>query len=466
MVRTAIGTGAAVAGFGDDSLYVLDHTSRREIPIRRVDPARIPHARVSRPVYPFDPREAVRPEAVTPTITGPYRYRAIEEVRPWFLLPLVGPQSGELGLGFAGIWAEPLLRHAWGGYLYASSDQRNHPDRELFYLTTRWGPWVAAFHGSVLRERRVLRKRILIERREVTGIALLQPLSLESDPTPTGWIDGFLKTDSRRPRFSGRELTTPLGPPRAWSSLIVGGGFGALRIPSHARGATGPREGWGVSLRMQGGISPWGGSTRFFRGNLHTFHAEPLPVLFRPTLWTELRIEGVSTGLPPKEFIGLDADPSHRILSGWPGLDGTVFLRGWPRARAAGYVAGLNLETRFRVLPDLGIRGPGVRLYGGSLAPFLEMGHPWGGASAGFFDERTRIGIGVEARLAGRIGFVPLVPSVAWGMGLGSDAPEGEWTWRIATSLPFSMPLHPPSILRALLGGAYHPGIEADGPSL
>jgi hypothetical protein len=174
----------------------------------------------------------------------------------------------------------------------------------------------------------------------------------------------------------------------------------------------------------------------------------------RPTFWSEIRLEGASGGLPAQEFVGLDADPSHWILSGWPGLDGTIFLRSWPEAKAARLVLHANAEMRFRLVPDLGVRGPGIWIRGGSLAPFLELAHPWGGRSAGLFRERTRAGFGMEARLAGRLGPLPVVPTLAWGHGIGSNAPNGSWSWRLATSLPFSMPLRPPGILRMILGGA------------
>ena len=261
---------------------------------------------------------------------------------------------------------------------------------------------------------------------------------------------GRVSSRARRPRFGGRDHETPRGNPQSWSSLQLGGGLGFLRIPSHARAATGPRDGFGAQVRLEAGLAPWTAATRYLRGSIRGFHAEPfpLPLPVPATLWGEARLQGASSGLPPQEFIGLDADASHHLLSGWPGLDETIFLRGWPRARAARFVVHANIEARFRVVPDLGFRGPGIGIHGGTLAPFLEAAHPWGGASAPLFEERSRLAVGFEARLAGRIGPLPLVPAVAWGRPLGSRGPRGSWSARLTTSVPFSVPYHPRTLLR------------------
>jgi hypothetical protein len=114
------------------------------------------------------------------------------------------------------------------------------------------------------------------------------------------------------------------------------------------------------------------------------------------------------------------------------------------------------VEARFQVLPDLGFRGPRIGIHGGTLAPFLEAAHPWGGASAGLFEERTRVAVGLEARLAGRIGPLPIVPAVAWGHPLGPHGPRGSWSARLTTAVPFSIPYHPRALLRRLLAGSLH----------
>ena len=229
-MRTAVGTGMEVAGRLHDSLLVLDCTSRLRTPLRRVASDRRPSRTVPDPVYPFSAAPAIAPDRLNPRIEGPFPYRDLHEIQPWAVLPLIGPQAREPAIGGAGLWAEPLLRHAFGGYVYASAEQATHPDRGLFYLTTRWGPWVTAFHSSAISARRVLNGSILFERHENTGIAVLSPLHIERDPNVAGWINAYARTVSRRPRFGGRDLETPLGSPQSWSSLQLGGGCGALRF--------------------------------------------------------------------------------------------------------------------------------------------------------------------------------------------------------------------------------------------
>lgn len=452
--RTGLGTGAAVAGVIRDSLLTLDFTSRRKNDLRLIDPHRRPLRQVGDPVYPFPAEPAIEPEIVAPKIRGPFPYQPLWEVRSWGVIPLIGPQAREPAIGLAGLWAEPLLKHAWGGYFYSSAEQASHPDHSVFYLTTRWGPYLTAFRSSAINARRILGGKVFSERLESTGIALLSPMHVYEDPNISAWLNAYVRADSRRPRYEGRSLPTPAGEPSSWSTLQLGFGSGFLQIPSEGRSSIGPTKGRGAVIRLQAGLSPWHGAERFLRGSLRGFSAgrlsSPIPVSF----WIEGSLHGSSGGLPPQEFIGLDADPSHTFINGWPGIEGTVFLRGWPRARAARYVAHANFETRFRVIPDLGFRGPGIGLHGGTLAPFLEAAHPWGGASAGLFDERTRIAVGLEGRFAARLGPLPVVPAVAWGHPLGTHGPRGSWSVRLTTSLPFSMPMRPRSILRSLLGGA------------
>lgn len=452
--RTAAGVGAVLAGVDGDSLVALDYTTRRRHGVYRIDPRRLPdsHGAFHLPP-PFGVDPAVEPEALAPDGTAPAPYRPIREIRPWLRLPLAGPQAGRLGLGGGGLWAEPLLKHSFGGYIYGNDEQLRSPDRGFFYMTTRWGPFVAAFHYSQLQPQRLLEHRLLWERREATGVALLTPLQA-GDPNRNGWLDLHLKTESRRPRFGGRDLRTPLGAPSAWSSLLMGGGWGCVRVPPHAIRSTGPREGDGMAIRVQGGIDAWGGASRFLRGSIDAFRARPARLPGSPTLHLEGTLRGVSGGFAAQEYEGFDSDPSWRLIGGWPGVDGTAFLRGWPEEKASRFVFRGSVDLRYPILPDLVFRAPGIALGGGTLAPFMELGHAWDGPAGKFGDARARTACGVEARLAGRIGPLPLLASAAWGFGFGREAPEGDWSFRLATALPFQIPLDPPRALGALMGGA------------
>jgi hypothetical protein len=455
-LRTATGVGSELAGRTGDSLLVLDRTSRRETRVLSADPTRVPARPLPHPAYPFDATPEVDPRDPAPlSIDGPTAYRAWREVRPWLRLPLLGPQAREPAIGAAGLWAEPLLRHAWGGFLYTSAEQMPHPDRALFYLTGRFGPWVLLHHSSVLLPRRILDGRGLIERVEQTGISVLAPFHVESDPNVRAWLNGSVRTESHRPRFSGRRMSTPLGAPTAWSALLVGVGGGWLRSSATASTGADRRIGQGAAARIEGAIDPWPAGERFLRGSFGLFRAQPLPGPTGTTLWIEAAGRATSLPVPPQEFEGLDADPTLRVGEN-PLFSGTVFLRGWPEARAARGVLHGNLELRLPVLPDLGFRGPGTRIGGGTLAGFLEMGHPWGGPSAAFFEERTRAAAGVEARLSARVGPLNLVPAVAWGHPLGSHGPRGSWTVRLAGRLPFAAPRQPAQLFRCLLPGAVH----------
>jgi hypothetical protein len=457
-VRTATGVATEVAGVQGDSLLLLDKTSRRKIGIVRMDPRRVPGRPLPAPAYPFPAEPSVEPdEARDVAIEGPFAYRAWKEVRPWLRLPIAGMQAGEPALGFAGLWAEPLLRHAAGGFLYASAEQMNHPDRSFFYLTSRFGPWVVLHHSSMLLTRRLLEHHDFTERVEMTGAAFLAPLHAESDPQVAAWLEGFARTESRRPRFGGRRRVTPLGSPVAWSTLSLGLGGGWIRVPSHASSAVGPREGAGWTFRLHAGLDAWPASERFLRGSAQAFYARPLPL--RSTLWLETAVRVTSLPIPPQEYEGLDTDASHRAGDGLVIYSGTAFLRGWPEARAARGVLYGNLELRLPVLPDLGFRGPGLRIGAGTLSPFVEIGHPWGGASAAFFEERSRSAYGVEARVSARVGPFSLVPAVAWGQPFGSRGPRGSWTIRVTGSLPFPAPLRPAAVLGALLPGAVQDGV-------
>jgi len=236
----------------------------------------------------------------------------------------------------------------------------------------------------------------------------------------------------------------------------VGGSFGFTSVPRHAAGATAIREGTGMSVQLRGGLEAIPAHIPFLRGSARVFGARAITWPLGASVWSEINYRGLSPDLPPQEFEGVDADPSHEWIAGWPGLEGTMHLRGWDRSRAATHVLHANLEMRLGILPDLGLRGPGFRIGAGTLAPFIEGAQPWGGASAGFTEERTRVTFGLEARLASRIGPLPLVPVVAWGRPFGAADPNGSWSWRITTSVPIAMPFRPPQTLGAVLGGGLH----------
>jgi|GEM_PF-3028656 len=454
--RTAVGTGIEVCGRQRDSLLVLDRTSRLENRVLQIGPARTPAREIHGNIYPFPARPAVDPDmTIHPTIEGPYSYHPLREVRPWLLLPLAGPQSGDIGLGGFGLWAEPLLRHAWGGYVYANASHARDPDRSLFYLTSRWGPWAVAFHSSANLPRRILDGKLLYERMEETGVALLAPLASEADPNVDGWLSAFAKSARHTPRGTG--FRTPLGPPRQWSGFEIGAGLGRTRIPPDGAGATGVRRGEGCEASVTFGSKPRGGATWIARGAASAFLARPIPALITgPTLWLDGGLRGASANLPPQEYEGLDANPPIQPLAGWPGVDGSVFLRGWPHAQAARWVVHANAEVRFPVLPDLGLRGPAVAIGAGTLAPFIEGAHLWAGASRGFFDAPARVAYGAEARLATSIGPLAVVPAIAWGRPIGSGGNDvnGSWSVRVVAAVPIAPPLNPPMMFRALTHGA------------
>jgi hypothetical protein len=453
--RTAVGIGVDLAGRSGDSLLVLDRSTRVRTPVVRLQPGRMPHRSYASQSYPFPQEAAVEPEDLEPSIQGPYPYRAIREMRPWLRLPLIGPQAAQPALGGLGIWADPLLRHACGGMLYANVDQTTNPDRSLFYLTTRWGPFAALYHSSLNLPRRLLGDRVYWERVEQTGAGLVAPLQRSADPNLNGWFDLFAQAESHRPRYAARTMSTPQGRPGAWSSLVIGGDIGYTSIPPHAAAATAPTEGSGIRVGVRGGLSPLSGSKRFLRGSARAFRAQALRWPTAVSIWTEIGYRGLSPDLPPQEFEGIDADPSHEWLPGWPGLEGTVFLRGWDHARAATHVLHGNIEARLPILPDFGVRGFGAALGAGTIAPFVEAGHPWAGPAGAFGDEKTRVTFGLEARLAARIGPLSLVPLVAWGRPFGNADPSGSWSWRLTTAMPFAMPFAPPQALRTMLGGAF-----------
>ncbi len=463
VARSAAGVGIAAFGVDRDSLLVLDFSSRRRTSVLRIDPDRSVRAEAP-PPPPFHVEASVLPEEISPIVSNPRPYRPVREIRPWLRVPLAGPQSRRLALGGAGIWAEPLLKHALGGYVYGNDRQITNPDRGIFYLTTRWGPYLTVYHASHLHPRRLIDHELLTERREMTGIAILQPIHAD-DPNRSGWIDIYAHTDSRLPRFGGRRLSTPLGSPVAWSSLVLGGGWGTLKAPPHARRATGPSEGDGLAIRFEGGASPWPAARRYFRGAAEIFRTRPAKLPGSPALHFEAEMRGVSAGIAPQEFEGFDSDPTSKLLGGWPGLEGTVFLRGWPEPKASRFVARAAAELRYAALPDFGVRGFGMQLGGGTIAPFLELGHAWGRPAGRAGDARARTTCGVEARLAGRIGPLPVLPAVAWGFGFGRHAPEGSWSVRLTTALPFQMPYDPPRAFRSILqGGLASDRWTAQGP--
>ncbi|MDM7917305.1 MAG: hypothetical protein QUU85_18860, partial [Candidatus Eisenbacteria bacterium] len=382
-LRTKTGIGADLAGVRDDSLLVVDRSTRLRFPVRAAAATtrRGTGGDLPRDPYPFPSGRAVAPllaesVSVAATAEGPFPYRALREVRPWFLLPLLGPQAGSLGFGGLAIASEPLLRHSIGAYVYGSPESYRDPDRAAAYLTGRFGPWLAAYHHSTILPRRVLRGGILWERREQTGIGVLAPLQSSADPNRGGWIALAVDADSRWPRFDAAALRTPLGAPRAWSGVRASIEAGTVHQPPPARGNVAT----GISVRVDGSLAALEHQERFLRAAARFFHAAPLP--FAPSrLYLEGSFNGVSGpgrsgGLPPQEYLGLDRYPSYD--AGVPGLDldGTVFLRGWPRERAARAVLYGDLEIRMPVLPDIVIRGPGFAIGAGTLAPFLEAAHP------------------------------------------------------------------------------------------
>ncbi|MBM3287551.1 MAG: hypothetical protein FJY88_09435 [Candidatus Eisenbacteria bacterium] len=451
---TSAGSQIELVGVWNDSLLVRDRASREATPTRVVDPRRSPSRLLDERAHIFPTAPAIEPDTTSRAFAaGPFPYRPLSEVRSWFQLPLVGPQSRRVGLGWIGAWAEPLIRHAWGGYLFSARRQASNPDRGLLYITSRWGPWVAAYHLSALLPRRVLNDRLLVERREATGVALLAPLHVESDPNTQAWATGFVGTESRLPRFGGRSLATPLGVPRSWSGLLLGGEAAFMHLPPDGRGAVTMRRGYGMEATARRSIRAWRGGSDFTRLSAQAFAALPLPLPARSSLWIEGGFRGTSSRLPPQEFEGLDADPSHAISPTLPGIDGAVFLRGWPLQRQARFVLHANIETRLQAIPDLGVRAPGLALQGGILAPFVEAGHPWGGGSARFADEKTRVAFGAEARVLARAGPLRIVPAIAYGRRMSRGHPHGHWSWRISTALPLAMPWDPPRLLRALHGG-------------
>ena len=228
--------------------------------------------------------------------------------------------------------------------------------------------------------------------------------------------------------------------------------------PPHGRTPLGIRDGYGLSVHIKKGAAAWQGAADFARGSFDAYLAREVGLPGLPFVWMEGGLRGASRNLPPQEFEGLDADPSSRILAGWPGLDGAVYLRGWPEARAARFVLNGSTEIRFPMLPDLGIRGPGLAILGGTIAPFLDAAHPWGRPSATFARERVRSTFGIEARLLSRVGPLQVLPAVAWGRSLGRGAPRGSWSFRLTTATPFAMPLNPPRTLRWLMGGQIQDG--------
>lgn len=458
--RTSVGAGIAIAGARGDSVLVLDRSSRARTRVLSIAASRRPSRLMEGKSAPFPTDPAVQADSTADfSIDGPYRYLALREVHPWLLLPLIGPQGGDVGIGALGIWAEPLLRHAWGGYVYANAVQRRDPDRALFYLTSRLGPWAAAFHLSASRPRRILAGRVLYERVEETGVAILAPLSSAADPNVDGWFDATIRDIDVHPRGMG--YRTPIGPPQSWSSIEISCGGGRTRIPPDGLGATGVRRGEGGSASMRAGIAPRASATRFLRGSGSVFIARSLPLPLSPSLWIEGRSRASSGDLPPQEYEGLDEGPSFAPIPGWPGIDGSIFLRGYPHARAARVVVYTDVELRLPILPDLGLRGPMTAIGGGTIAPFVEAAHLSGSPAGRFIDEPAIVTFGGEARLSSSVGPLAIVPSAAWGRPLSRrHGRSGEWSFRISAKLPLSPPLHPPTLLRSLIGGALH-GEEA-----
>jgi hypothetical protein len=450
--RTALGTGVELVGRRGDSLLVMDRTSRESSPTLRIDPNRHVRRAISRQAYPFQEGAAVEPVLDAPAVTGPFPYRPRSEIRSWFQLPLLGPEAGKVGAGWAGLWAEPLLRHAFAGYIYANHSTVSNPDRALVYLTTRFGPWITLHHLSAILPRRILDERLLWERRETTGLSLLSPLHRESDPNLSGWVNGFVRADSRIPRRDGRDLSTPLGPPRSWSSLRVALGGGFIEAPPHGVTPLGIRNGEGIGARIEKGIDAWEAASEFFRGSAQAFLARELDLPARPIFWFSAGYREASQEIPPQEFEGFDSETSSLLISGFPGITGTVHVRGWPEARAARNVIYGTCEIRLPLLPDPGLRGPGVAIQGGTIAPFIDSGHAWGRPSAAFSKEQVRVTGGFEARLFSRLGPLPLIPTVAWGRPFGGRDPGGDWSWRITTSAPIAVPPSLPRALRWLLG--------------
>lgn len=451
-LRTGVGTGVELIGRLGDSLIVSDRTSREAAPVLRIAAARHPRRAIPNRPFPFAEKAAVEPESREPGIRGPFAYRAAGQVRSLVQIPLVGPQAGRAGVGWIGVWAEPLLHHAVAGYIYTNRSLAPNPDRAIVYSSGRYGPWIALHHFSALLPRRLLDERLLWERREATGFAISSPLHREADPNLSGWLSGFLRSESHIPRFGGRSLPTPLGPPRAWSSVVLGCGAGFAVTPPHGRTSLGIRDGYGMNIRIRKATG-WLGTADFARGSIEGYLAREVALPGLPFLWIEGGVRGASRHLPPQEFEGLDADPSWRILSGWPGLDGAVYLRGWPEARAARFVLHGSAEVRFPLLPDLGLRGPGLAVQGGTIAPFVDAAHPWGEPSGSFRHERVRSTAGIEARLLSRIGPLQMLPAVAWGRSIGRGAGAGSWSLRLTTGAPFAIPLSPPRIFRWLMGG-------------
>jgi hypothetical protein len=458
--RTALGAGVDICGRKGDSLLVLDRASRARSRVISIDPARRPTRLFDGAIYPFPARPAVDPDTtVHPSVDGPYPYHPLNEVRPWILLPLIGPQGGDLGIGGFGLWAEPLLRDAWGGYVYGNANQARDPDRALFYLTSRYGPWAAVFNMSADLPRRILSGHLLYERREETGLALLAPLSSSADPNVEGWLDASILDLHVHPR--GGAFRTPIGPPGSWSSLLLRSGGGMTRIPTDGAGAVGVRRGVGGNGSIEVGLAPWGSATRFFRGSASAFAARPIPLPSAPSLWLEGESRATSGDLPPQEYEGLDRNPSIEPIPGWPGIGGSVFLRGDPHARSGRLVLHATAELRIPILPDLGFRAPQSAIGGGTIAPFIEAAHLSGTPAGRFLDEPAIVTYGGEARLAARIGPLSFVPAAAWGRPLSDRfGRTGAWSFRLLARLPLSPPLRPPSLLRALMGGALSPDLS------
>lgn len=454
---TRVGAGLDLVGLRGDSVVAMDRSSRRTARLLALDPSRTPRegASAASDPYPFPGTPAIDPEARTALIDGPYPYRPMHEVRPWLHVPLAGPQGGRIGIGALSVWAEPLLRHSFAGFVYTSDRTIGNPDRGLLYVTTRFGPWAFAYHASHVWPRRIWGGRVLLERQEATGIWVEQPLHASGDPNVDAWLSFGADVRTRWPRGDAALVATAAGTPRSWSRQAVRIASGRVRIPAHGVGPATLTDGDGILASFEAGALRHR-FERFARGRATAFFCRPARGVpgRNPILWVEGNLRAASAGLPPQEYEGLDEAPAQGIVPGWSLIDGSAFLRGWPEPVPARGVAHAALEIRFPILPDLGTRLPGLRVGGGAIGPFLEGAGLWGAPDGLSSWERFRGGYGIEARWSASIVGLRLIPSLAYGLGIGRGAPEGNWSFRVAATRPAGSVIDPPTMVRGFLGSA------------
>ncbi len=230
------------------------------------------------------------------------------------------------------------------------------------------------------------------------------------------------------------------------------------RIPQGGVGGAGVRQGIGATGSVEGGVAPSGGETRFLRYSTRAFLAHQVRLPSSPSLWIEGEARGTSGDLPPQEYEGLDRNPSIEPIPGWPGITGSIFLRGYPHARAGRLILRAAAEIRIPILPDLGLRAYQSTVGEGTIAPFIEAAHRSGSPAGRFLDEPAIVTYGGEARFSARCGPISVVPSIAWGRPFsGRFGESGAWSYRLLARLPLVPPLRPPLLLRSLIGGALSP---------